>query len=113
MVRSGGGFYKRGCQVKTLFPGRRARGFLGIQPCMWRGEDVCGARTLDGWNPVAAQWRAVGEDGGRLCWRATRQGIANGKLIERRWAEAGSGSLRPRFFFLSIDFPMPPKTRMS
>jgi len=28
---------------------------------VWEADDVCGARTLDGWNPVAAQWRAVGE----------------------------------------------------
>jgi len=28
---------------------------------VWGGDDVCEARTLDGWNPVTAQWRAVGE----------------------------------------------------
>jgi len=26
---------------------------------VWEGEDVCEARTLDGWNPVAAQWRRL------------------------------------------------------
>ena len=72
-----------------------------------RGADS--GRLESGCGTMEGGWRS----GGRLCWRATRQGIANGKLIERLWAEAGSGSLRPRFFFLSIDFPMPPKTRMS
>jgi len=46
-------------------------------------------------------WRS----GGRLCWRATRPGIANWKLIERLWAEAGSGSLRPTVLLPFDRFP--------
>ena len=58
---------------------------------------------------IGGGWRS----GGKLCWRATCPGIANWKLIERLWAEAGSGSLLPTVLLLSIDFPMPPKLASS
>src|SRR5713101_4653850 len=42
-----GGFYKRGCQGKTLLPGRTSRCFLGVQPCVGR-PTTCARHTLDG-----------------------------------------------------------------
>jgi hypothetical protein len=54
-----------------------------------RGADS--GRLESGCGTMEGGWRS----GGRLCWRATCQGIANWKLIERLRAEAGSGSLRP------------------
>jgi hypothetical protein len=62
MVRSGGGFYKRGCQVKTLFPGRRARGFLGISALCGEAR-TCAGRGL--WT-VGIRLR---HNGGRLAKR--------------------------------------------
>jgi hypothetical protein len=104
-----GGFYKRGCQGKTLFPGRTARCFLDIQPDVGRrrpGRDTR-STVLAVYGKMDVGWRS----GGRLCWRATCPGIANRKLIERLCAGAGRGLPQRRSSPLSIDFPMPPKTR--
>jgi hypothetical protein len=63
--------------------------------------------TLARYGKMGGGWRS----GGMLCWRATCQGIANWKLIERLWAGAGEGLPRRQFPPISIDFPMPQKTR--
>ena len=104
-------FYKRGCQGKTLLPGRTARCFLGVQPCLGRRRRVRDtvSTTLPVYGKMEDGWRS----GGRLCWRATCPGIANRKLIERLCAGAGRGLPQRRSSPLSIDFPMPPKTRMT
>jgi hypothetical protein len=55
-----------------------------------------------------AGWRS----GGELCWRATRQGITNRKLI-KTMSEGVAAKSRPLALLLMglIDFPMPQKTQ--
>src|ERR1019366_5923952 len=84
-----GGFYKRGCQGKTLLPGRTARCFLGVQPCLGRRRRV--RDTVSTTLPVCGKMGDGWRSGGRLCGRATCPAIANWKLIERLWAGAGRG----------------------
>ena len=67
---------------------------------------------------VAFDWTVVDNQpgwrsGGELCWRATRQGITNRKLI-KTMSEGAAAGLRPPPFALIglIDFPHASKTPM-
>ncbi|MCM3905544.1 MAG: hypothetical protein ND866_27950 [Pyrinomonadaceae bacterium] len=54
-----------------------------------------------------AGWRS----GGELCWRATRQGITNRRLI-KTMSEGVAAKSRPLALLIGlIDFPMPQKTQ--
>ena len=105
-----GGFYKRGCQVKILLPGRTARCFLGVQP--WVGRPTtCARHTLDGFARLRQNRR-------RLAKR--RQALLESNLprnsqLETHRKAVGWGGLRlaPPTVFRPFDrFPHASKTRI-
>lgn len=109
--RPNGGFYKRGCQEKNTSPRPDGGSFSG-HPALCGDGTIYARRTLDGAG-LLRQNRGGWRSRGKLCWRATCQGITNWKLIEKLWAGAGEGLPRRQSPLISIDFPMPPKTRMT
>src|ERR1039458_3410327 len=82
---------------------------------VWRGEDVCGARTLDGWNPVAAQWRAVGEaEAGKIIPFEKISGPEHVVENQRRGMRSafqavrhGGGQTKAKEIFVSVGHPKP------